>query len=164
MPVNRDKSERWKADIAESVDMYNKWFMEFAPKAFRETRGKTTKEVESALAWTNNLTDIKQTVLREHPEVLPMLRMSTCPPIARDRLIGLSGVSPTIVHAMELEHRIPQRLNPQRLREELDRIGAVLEKMADPDIFVWLGRAQPVTEAEIHRAAETSDRGDHQTI
>lgn len=26
MAVNRDKPDRWKADVAQSVDMYNTWF------------------------------------------------------------------------------------------------------------------------------------------
>ena len=38
VPVNLDKPHLWKADIGLSVDMYNDWFMRFAPAAFRETR------------------------------------------------------------------------------------------------------------------------------
>ena len=38
MPVNLDKPQNWKADVALSVDMYNEWFMKFAPQAFRSTR------------------------------------------------------------------------------------------------------------------------------
>ncbi|MEW7982971.1 MAG: hypothetical protein AB2812_09340 [Candidatus Sedimenticola endophacoides] len=49
MGVNRDKPDAWKGDISKSVDFYNDWFMKFAPKAFRETRVKTTKDVEDAL-------------------------------------------------------------------------------------------------------------------
>ena len=37
MGVSLDKPQNWKADIAQSVDMYNDWFMKFAPKAFRDT-------------------------------------------------------------------------------------------------------------------------------
>ena len=37
MGVNRDKPDLWKKDIAKSVDMYNEWFMEFAPQTFRKT-------------------------------------------------------------------------------------------------------------------------------
>ena len=33
MDVNRDKPDRWKQDIARSVDMYNDWFLRFAPAA-----------------------------------------------------------------------------------------------------------------------------------
>jgi type II restriction enzyme len=50
MAVNLDKPLNWKADIAKSVDMYNDWFMKFAPKAFRETRIETTKAVEATLS------------------------------------------------------------------------------------------------------------------
>ncbi len=92
MSVNLDKPQQWKTDIAKSVDMYNDWFMKFAPNAFRETRVETTKAVEATLKSTENLTNIKPVILRLHPEVLPTLRMSTCPPIAVDRLIGLAGV------------------------------------------------------------------------
>jgi len=49
MGVNRDKVDLWKAVITKSVDFYNKWFMNFAPKAFRDTRVKTTVQVEDAL-------------------------------------------------------------------------------------------------------------------
>src|SRR5438874_2543316 len=94
MAVNRDKPDQWKADVAASVDMYNAWFMEFAPKAFRETRIAATKDVEATLRSTENITNVKPAIIRHHPEVLPTLRMSTCPPLAVDRLIGLARVSP----------------------------------------------------------------------
>ena len=70
---------------------------DFAPKAFRETRVSTAKNVEEALKETNYLNSISPAILQRHPEVLPILRMSTCPPIARDRLIGLAGVSKNLV-------------------------------------------------------------------
>ena len=49
MGINLDKPQLWKSDINLSVDLYNTWFMEFAPKAFRETRISTTHSVEQAL-------------------------------------------------------------------------------------------------------------------
>ena len=155
MPINLDKPHRWKQDIASSVDMYNSWFMQFAPKAFRETRVITAKQVEFALRSTENLTKVTPALLKEHPMVLPMLRMSTCPPIARDRLIGLAGISKNLVESMEDDEspRVPPRMAPIQLEEELEKIGAIIEKMADPDIFVWLGRRESATEAEVGRAA-----------
>jgi type II restriction enzyme len=153
MPVNLDKPHLWKADVALSVDMYNDWFMRFAPQAFRTTRVQATKDVEAALYASGNLTDIKPSLLRKHPEILPTLRMSTCPPLAVDRLIGLAGVLPNVVKCMELEQRLPVRMTPAALDAELTKIGTIIEKMADPDIFIWLGRATPATEIEIHRAA-----------
>ena len=62
--------------------MYNQWFMNFAPKAFRDTRMEAIKDVEAALGKTENLTNIKLDILREWPEVLPTLRISTGPPLA----------------------------------------------------------------------------------
>ena len=101
MGINLDKPHLWKQDIIQSVDLYNTWFMDFAPKAFRETRVSTAKNVEEALKETNYLNSISPAILQRHPEVLPILRMSTCPPIARDRLIGLAGVSKNLVQNME---------------------------------------------------------------
>jgi len=69
-------AERSDADIAQSVDMYNDWFMKFAPRAFRETRIVTTKAVEATLHATENMTNIKPVILRKHPEVLPTLTAS----------------------------------------------------------------------------------------
>lgn len=153
MPINLDKPQQWKADIAQSVDMYNDWFMRFAPVAFRSTRVHTTKDVEAALKATSNLTNIKPALLRQHPEILPTLRMSTCPPIAVDRLIGLSGVSATLVKSMELDKRLPVRMPVTEADAQLVKIGTIIEKMADPDIFVWIGRQEAPTELETHRAA-----------
>lgn len=153
MPVNLDKPDLWKTDIAKSVDMYNDWFMRFAPKAFRDTRTQTTKDVEATLKATNNLTKIDPSILRENPEVLPTLRMSTCPPLAVDRLIGLAKVPNSLVYRIEDEKKLPTRLKGAALDAELRKIGDIIERMADPDIFVWLKRSAPPTRQEIHRAA-----------
>lgn len=152
VPINSDKTHLWKADIAKSVDMYNEWFMTFAPSAFRETRIKVTKAVEATLIATKNITDVKVAVLRAHPGSLPTLRMSTCPPIAVDRLIGLAGVSANLVKSMEAG-RLPTRMAEPRIDSDLTRIGDIIERMADPDIFVWLGRRGTPTMEEVHRAA-----------
>jgi len=153
MGVNLDKPSRWKADIARSVDTYNKWFLRFAPVAFRETRIQTTKEVRAALETTKNLTDVSPSVLSGNPKILATLRMSTCPPLAVDRLIGLAGVSDRLVKSMEKEGRIPDGRAGGTLRAELRKIGDIIEHMADPDIFVWLNRKDPPAELEVERAA-----------
>ena len=153
MPVNLDKPQQWKADIAQSVDMYNDWFMKFAPVAFRNTRIETTKHVEAALQVTGNLTDIRPAIIRQHPEILPTLRMSTCPPLAVDRLIGLAGVSTSLVKRMELEQKLPMKMAPAIIDIELGKIATIVGKMADPDIFVWLSRKSPAIDSEVHRAA-----------
>lgn len=153
MAVNRDKPDRWKGDIAQSVDMYNNWFINFAPQTFRETRVKVTKVVVSTLQATNNLKNLQPDILRQNPGMLPTLRMCTCPPIARDRLIGLASVSKSVVDRMEVEGKLPVRLTSDRLNEELRKVIDILSRLVDRDIFTWLDTNQIPTESEIYRAA-----------
>lgn len=153
MGVNRDKPDQWKADVAKSVDMYNDWFLKFAPKAFRETRVEAIKSVEHSLEITRYLRDIGPETFRANPTILPTLRMSTCPPLAVDRLVGLAGVSDSLVANLEKKQRLPPRMAKADMDRDLAKIGDIVERMADPDIFVWLARGNEPTEAETHRAA-----------
>lgn len=153
MPVNRDKPDRWKADIARSVDLYNQWFVKFAPKAFRDSRAGASKSVESALARTANLTELSPEALIADPAMLPILRMSTCPPLARDRLIGLACLSPNLVRCMEIERCLPSRMVRTNLAPQLRRIVNTIRRMADPDIFGWLKDARRPSKSEVLRAA-----------
>jgi hypothetical protein len=150
--VNRNKPDKWKNDISNSVDFYNQWFLEFAPKTYRETRIHTTKEVESALKKTDNLFNINPKVLSENPDILAMLRMSTCPPIARDRLIGLSYVTPSLVKSLET-NKLPKRMDSKKLAQELTKLCDTIQKLLDPDIFTWIGTTNLPSENEIERAA-----------
>ncbi len=153
MAVNSDKPTRWKADVALSVDYYNTWFMQFAPKAYRDTRAQATKHVESALRQTANLSSVTPDVLRRYPTVLPILRMATAPPIARDRLMGLAGVSRSLIHSMEVDRRVPPLMKPGVLNADLDKVGQIILCLLDKDILPWLdGRRKP-RRAELHRAA-----------
>ncbi|HUT60796.1 MAG TPA: XamI family restriction endonuclease [Phycisphaerae bacterium] len=153
MPINADKPQCWKADIAKSVDFYNDWFLRFAPKAYRQTRQKTTVRVKAALKWTRNLRDISSKLLCSHPEVLQMLRMATAPPIARDRLIGLARVSQNLVSSMEDHGKVPPRMAKEKVERELASIGAMVSRLADVDIFPWLGSKKKPTGTEVYRAA-----------
>lgn len=155
MSINRDKPDLWKNDILQSVDLYNSWFMEFAPRAFRETRVTTASSVERALIDTSYLRNISVELLKNHPEVLPILRMSTCPPIARDRLVGLAGVTKSLVENMEDADnpRVSPRMAADRLSDELSKIARTINMMADPDIFVWLPEMREPTEQEVQRSA-----------
>jgi hypothetical protein len=58
MSVNSDKPHLWKADTRASVDQFNQWFISYAPKAYRETRGKTVESVEQGLLMTADLSTI----------------------------------------------------------------------------------------------------------
>lgn len=153
MPVNADKVHKWKADSLQSVDMYNDWFIRFAPLTYRETRAKTTGDVENALKWTHNLTNIEPNLLRQYPGILSMLRMTTAPPIARDRLIGLTGVSKNLVENMEIEKRLPPRMPYTMAENELRSIGKIITQLADRDLFTWLEDQHIPTEKELFRVA-----------
>lgn len=152
MAVNRDKPDFWKEDTMLSVDMYNDWFLHDAPEAYRSVREQTRGDVDRALEETVNMTGIDAALLRESPSLLPVLRMATCPPLARDRLIGLAGVRGNLVQAMEKEGRLPPRMSADNVEQGLAKITDALTKMIDRDIFVWLARGDDPTELELYRA------------
>jgi hypothetical protein len=80
MAVNCDKPQRWKRDIALSVDLYNAWFLEFAPNTYREERVRATGNVQAMLERTGYLRKLTFRELSEHPSILFGLRMCTAPP------------------------------------------------------------------------------------
>lgn len=153
MAINMDKPQRWKDDIAESVDTFNRWFITYAPAAFREQRHKATSDVEAALAETDNLTKIQPGTLEARPGILPTLRMSTCPPLARDRLIGLAGVSKNLVHKMDADGILPRRMRRHELLSHLQRIGETIRALVDVDICPWVADGGSPSPEEVHRAA-----------
>ena len=69
--------------------------MKFAPKAYRNTRLKVTRQVENALILTDDLRGLNVALLQSQPQILPTLHMCTCPLLARDRLIGLANSAAT---------------------------------------------------------------------
>lgn len=152
MGVNRDKPDLWKADIAESVDLYNRWFLQFAPAAHRNSRSGVTVDVQNAMVESNDLTDVTTNLLKESPSLIRTLRMSTCPPLALDRVAGLSGVSSTFVRRLE-NGALPFRMKEDILLSNLRAVIRTFKRLLDRDIFVWLDENRIPTEEERHRAA-----------
>ena len=152
MPINADKPHLWKADTRASVDQFNQWFMKFAPKAYRDTRLKTIESVEQGLSFTNDLTMITPSVIKTYPAILPTLRMSTCPPLARDRLIGLADSTKNLVGTLE-EGKLPPHLGPEQLNQQLRKITAIISRMLDVDIFPWLQEKRRPTPEERYRSS-----------
>ena len=153
MGVNLNKPHLWKEDIARSVDLYNEWFLEFAPNTYREERVKATKHVQDMLHRTKHLRNLTQNELRSDPSILFALRMATAPPIARDRLVGLAGISKSLVKNMELEHRLPPQMKATALDANLRKITEMIIRLVDIDIFPWLGKDRNPTKQEVYRAA-----------
>ena len=157
MPINADKPHLWKADVEESIDFYNDWFIRFAPETYRKQRAITAKEVTRAFELTDYLRSITPDTLAKHPEVLPILRMACAPPIARDRLMGLARTSKSLIQSMEgtpeTPPRIPPRMSKRDLQEHLKRISETVQELADRDLLVWLeSNSEPEWE-EIERAS-----------
>lgn len=152
MPVNLDKPQAWNADITRSVDMFNLWFTEFAPRTYRETRVGTIADVKFAFSKTNDLTNITPDSLLLSPGILPTLRMSTCPPLAVSRLVGLADVSPNLVRNLERDS-LPARMKRADMTVHLSQICRVIVQMLDSDILVWLKRGRKPSNQETDRAA-----------
>ncbi len=152
MAVNLDKPHLWKADTQASVDYYNRWFLRFAPKAFRATRLKVTAEVEQAIAESDNFRSLSPGYLYSRPQVLRTLRMACCPPIAVDRLLGLASVGKSLVENMELG-RLPVRMPQDQLSENVESILSVVRRLLDPDLFPWLQHEKQPAKEEVYRAS-----------
>jgi hypothetical protein len=152
LPINADKPHLWKGDTRASVDQFNRWFVKFAPKAYRETRKKTIESVEQGLTLTKDLTIITPDVIRTNPGILPTLRMASCPPLARDRLIGLADSTRNFVGCLEVG-KLPRLLSPELLEEHLGKIAGILSRMVDVDIFPWLEEKRRPTKEERYRSS-----------
>lgn len=153
MPANQNKPHRWKDDIAMSIDAYNQWFLEYAPDAFQQQRSSAAADVCSAMDKTANFRKIDNKVLMEHPGILQALRMATCPPIARDRLVGLAGTGKNLVSRMEKKGTVPPRMSSGQLARRLSRIGTVVRRLIDTDLCPWVAENRDATQEETRRAA-----------
>lgn len=137
MPANSDNRARWEDDIAQSVYQYNKWFLEFAPQAYRKTKSETVDQVRRAFEGTRNLRSVTPASLREHPKILQTLRMIMAPPLAQDRLAGLAGVSDNLIDAMEKDNRVPPQMQESDVSQQLQKICDVVARLIDFDVFPW---------------------------
>lgn len=153
MGVNCDKPQHWKRDIALSVDLYNEWFLHFAPGTYREERVRAIDKVEAMLARTAHLRSLTVHELSEHPSILFGLRMCTAPPIARDRLVGLARVPKALVQTMEKDDCLPRQMDKAALERAVEQIIAMIVRLVDVDIFTWLTENRDPTPQETYRAA-----------
>lgn len=145
--INRRNTELWKEDTIKSVSLYNDWFLNFAPSTYTKERKRAMEQVGLAIRQTNNF-HFTTTHLKEHPEFITILRMATTPPIARDRLIGFSGVKPSFIKNME-EGRLPQRISEEEKEDCLNRLALVLNKLLDVELFSWIQKGNTPTVEEL---------------
>ncbi len=155
--INNRATDRWKADSAASVDFYNAWFLDFAPPSFRTAREEAVSKVEQAFRLTENGRLLDAATLLAHPQILAVARQLTCPPLARDRLSGLSGVSSAFLKRCEESNGTS--LTPSdkpRMQAALD----IIAKMLDKDILTWLSdeNSAPSAQRRNRAALVVADR------
>lgn len=157
MPINADKPQLWKADVDKSIDFYNDWFIRFAPETYRAQRRITTEAVLDAFSKTADLTRIVPKVLHDAPGLLPILRMVTAPPLARDRLMGLAHVSKPLIDSLEGKEnkpaRLPKRMPEKVLLENLQKLCDVLAELIDDDLITWVASKEKPNKQDLARAA-----------
>lgn len=138
MSINSDKTSLWKADIAASVAQFNAWFLTAAPKAYRSERREALESVRQAFVHTDDHRVLTPAIIRAHPEIVPVLRMSTSPPLAVDRLIGLADVAPNLVKSMEKHRRLPPKMSFIDIDRGLGKICTIVAQLLDADLFPWV--------------------------
>lgn len=157
MLLNADKPHLWKADVERSIDFYNDWFIRFAPETYRAQRKHTTSSVLEAFSKTGNLTRITAKGLQVNPGLLPILRMVTAPPLARDRIMGLSHVGKSFIASLEgKENRPPQlptRMPEPELLKNLQQLCDVLAELIDVDLVPWVASGGTPSKQELDRSA-----------
>ena len=157
MPINADKPHLWKADVEQSIDFYNDWFIRFAPETYRTQRKLTTAAVLDAFNKTENLSHITPDVLHSSPGLLPILRMVTAPPLARDRLMGLAHVNKALIGSLEGKEnrppKLPKRMPEQELQENFQKLCDVLTDLIDEDLLPWVAAGEKPSKLELDRAA-----------
>lgn len=135
--INNKNTERWKADVQDSVMFYNKWFLNFAPSTYINARQASMSKVEDTFQKTDFFNLLSSSMLKAVPEAITILRMSTTPPLARDRLVGLANVPKSLIESLE-KGKLPLRMPENCLEQLLNRIIVVINRLFDKDIMPWL--------------------------
>lgn len=149
--ANIRQIEHWKTDSWKSVECYNNWFTTFAPQAFITARRGALSKVLLTFSITDDLRKITVENILQKPEVLEVLRMVTAPPLAQDRLIGLSYTKKTLLKTLE-EGKIPRGGISLEIHESISRMAEVIKKMLDEELFPWL-LSNAITSQQRRRSA-----------
>lgn len=155
--ANLRNPEIWKTDSWRSVEFYNNWFMSFAPEAFRKARSGVLANVSEAFRTTGDLTDLTANVLIKNPSILGVLRMTTAPPLAQDRLAGLSYISKSILKTLE-SGKLPKKANTDDIHFILEKLLSVIRIMIDRELFPWLNDKRVTSQLRNRSAAIIADR------
>ncbi len=145
--INADQEQRWRSDLSAARAAHQTWLLTEGQDAHRRARAKSVVDVERMLDLTSDLRTVTPEILRRNPSILATQRMSTAPPLARERLAGLARAEKSVVLALE-QDRLPGRMSPSELDAQLARICRVIRGTLDPDLFSWLGSHDPPAPAQ----------------
>ncbi|MBR4267179.1 MAG: XamI family restriction endonuclease [Bacteroidales bacterium] len=134
--INKNNTSYWKSDIQQSVLFYNEWFLNFAPKTYINAKQEAFNRIETIFSKTDFFNSISCELLKTVPESITILRMSTTPPLARERLAGLADVQKSFIISME-QGRLP-RINEIEREKCLKRIIDIINRLFDTNIMPWL--------------------------
>lgn len=129
----------------------------FCPQAFLTARKGSLNKVLEMFSITNDLRDITIDNILKCPKIMEVLRMLTAPPLAQDRLVGLSYTKKSILKALE-EGRIPKCTNSTDVRESITRLIGVIDRMMDKELFPWLGSNNITPQQRKRSASIVADR------
>ena len=145
MPTANESAPTWKQDADTSVAEYNAWYIQFARQAYIAARADAASLVTQAFALTNDLNDITPDVLVRTPQIVRVMRMTSSPTWAVDRLIGIStdpdqstqaGASvETLVDNLE-DNKLPR--NQQGLQPKIEKIIGHIRSRQDSTLLPWL--------------------------
>ena len=151
--INRDKPDIWKEDIQKSVKYYNDWFLHFAPKTYQDSRMRASETVSKVFRDTELLRAITPDYLKKNPKSVAVLRMSTCPPMARDRLKGIAEIGcGSLITNMENENK-PHITKSKTTEKDLINICKTIESLLDQELLPWLKSGEKPTDNELLQAS-----------
>ena len=147
--INRDKPDIWKEDIQKSVKYYNDWFLHFAPKTYQDSRMRASETVSKVFRDTELLRAITPDYLKKNPKSVAVLRMSTCPPMARDRLKGIAEIGcGSLITNMENENK-PHITKSKTTEKDLINICKTIESLLDQELLPWLKSGEKPTDNKL---------------
>lgn len=145
--INADQEQQWRSDISAARDAHQRWLLTEGRQAHRRARAEAVVDVERMLDLTSDLGVVTPEIIRQSPGILTTQRMSTAPPLARERLVTLARAERSVVLALE-QDRLPGRTSAGELDAQLTRICQVIRGLIDPDLFGWLRDRVPPTPAQ----------------
>lgn len=126
--------------------------MSSAPEAYRKARAGVIKQVISAIKGLDNYRTISTEKLIANPQFLSVLRASTAPPLAIDRLAGLSHTTRNIICSLE-KGILPRRCSENDIIIYLNEIISIIIKLLDYEIFSWLTSSIEPSSQMVNRSA-----------